>query len=329
LHAKSLRISRDACIFDDCVRYINKTCTEGAFIMNHYHALMQRLHNGDHILIDGATGTEIERRGVPMVDNAWNGAGTLTHPDIVRQVHEDYIRCGAQIVITNTFSTSRHVLQDAGLEEHFGFLNRRGVELAREARSNMQTPNVLVAGGITHWSQTGQNPSPHQLQANIEEQAAIMAAAGADLIMLEMMADVERTLILLTASQKSGLPVWVGFSCHLDEQGVVRLLAGPTLVEGIEAIKDKDVPLVSIMHTEVEDIDACLDVLQANWSGPIGVYAHSGDFVAPNWIFNDTISPEEYASAAASWMDHGVQVIGGCCGIGLEHIQLLRNVVTG
>lgn len=296
--------------------------------MTRYHALMQRLHNGDRILIDGATGTEIERRGVPMVDNAWNGGGAMTHPEIVRQVHEDYIRCGAQIVISNTFSTSRHVLQDAGLEEHFEFLNRRGIELAREARSQMQATNVLVAGGITYWSFTSNIPTREQLRANIEEQAAIMATAGADLIMLEMMADVERTRIVLTAAQKSGLPVWVGFSCKLDELGVARLLVGPTLEEGIEAIQDKDVPLVSIMHTEVEDVDACLDVLQANWSGPIGVYAHSGSFVAPNWIFNDTISPEDYASAAALWLQRGVQVIGGCCGIGVDHIQSLKKIVS-
>lgn len=295
--------------------------------MNQYLVLMQRLHNGDRILIDGATGTEIERRGVPMVDNAWNGGGAMTHPDIVRQVHEDYIRCGAQVVISNTFSTSRHVLQDAGLEEYFEMLNRRGIELVREARTNMQMPNVLVAGGITYLSFTRKIPPHDQLQANIEEQAAVMAKAGADLIMLEMMSDVEHMLITLDAAQKSGLPVWVGFSCKLDEQGVVYLRRGPLLLEGIEAIKDKNVPLVSIMHTEVEDIEASLDVLQANWSDPIGVYAHSGRFDAPNWVFNDTISPEEYTSAAKPWLQRGVQVIGGCCGIGVEHIEKLKDIV--
>ena len=288
---------------------------------------MQRLREGDRILIDGATGTEIEKRGVPMVDNAWNGGGALTHPEIVRQVHEDYIRYGAQVVITNTFSTSRHVLRDAGLEEHFEMLNRRGVELAREARTNMQAPDVLVAGGITHLSFTRQIPPDRQLQTNIEEQAAIMAEAGADLIMLEMMTDVDRMLILLEAAQKSGLPVWVGFSCNLDEAGVPHLLDGPTLVEGIEAIKDKGVRLVFIMHTEVEYIEVCLDVLQEHWSGPIGVYAHSGRFEAPNWVFDDTISPEEYALAAKPWVERGVQVIGGCCGIGVEHIAVLKDVV--
>jgi S-methylmethionine-dependent homocysteine/selenocysteine methylase len=189
-------------------------------------------------------------------------------------------------------------------------------------------PNVLVAGGITYLSFTSNVPPHDQLQTNIEEQAAILAKAGADLIMLEMMADVEHMLIVLDAAQKSGLPVWVGFSCRVDEQGVVYLRHGPPLIDGIEAIKDKDVPLVSIMHTEVEDIDACLDVLQEYWSGPIGVYAHSGRFEAPNWVFNDTISPEDYASAVKPWLQCGVQVIGGCCGIGVEHIELLKDIVV-
>ncbi|MGB3700805.1 MAG: homocysteine S-methyltransferase family protein [Anaerolineales bacterium] len=296
--------------------------------MNRYQALIQRLDNGEQILIDGATGTEIERRGVPMVDNAWNGMGAMTHPDIVRQVHEDYIRCGAQIIISNTFSTSRHVLQDAGFEEHFEVLNQRGIELAREARTNMGSPNVLVAGGIAYLSFTGKTSPPEQLRANLEEQAVIMADAGADLIMLEMMADIERTEIALEAAQKTGLPVWVGFSCHLDEVGEPHLLYGSALLEGVKAIQNYDVPVVTIMHTEVEYIDACLNVLKANWQGPIGVYAHSGKFVAPNWIFNDVISPEDYASAANSWLQQGVQVLGGCCGIGLEHMQVLKDILT-
>lgn len=296
--------------------------------MNRYQALIQRLDNGEQILIDGATGTEIERRGVPMVDNAWNGMGAMTHPDIVRQVHEDYIRCGAQIIISNTFSTSRHVLQDAGFEEHFEVLNQRGIELAREARTNMGSPNVLVAGGIAYLSFTGKTSPPEQLRANLEEQAVIMADAGADLIMLEMMADIERTEIALEAAQKTGLPVWVGFSCHLDEVGEPHLLYGSALLEGVKAIQNYDVPVVTIMHTEVEYIDACLNVLKANWQGPIGVYAHSGKFVAPNWIFNDVISPEDYASAASSWLQQGVQVLGGCCGIGLEHMQVLKDILT-
>ena len=144
-----------------------------------------------------------------------------------------------------------------------------------------------------------------------------MAAAGADLLMLEMMIKTDRMLVTLEGAQTSGLPVWVGLSCKRDTEGNIRLLGGDTLVDTLALIQDKNVPLVSLMHTQVEDIDACLEVTQAHWSGPIGVYAHTGRFTEDaKWISEGVILPKDYASSAARWLDRGVQVIGGCCGIG-------------
>jgi S-methylmethionine-dependent homocysteine/selenocysteine methylase len=291
--------------------------------------MLNRLQDGVKILIDGATGSEIEKRGVPMIKNAWNGGGAMTHPDIVRQVHLDYILSGAEVVISNTFSTSRHVLADAGLEENFEFLNRRSVELALESRAASKTDSVLIAGGITHWSFTKQVPPLPILETNTEEQALIMAKAGADLIILEMMSDVDRTLGMLAAARKSGLPVWVGFSCNLDEHGIPHLLDGPSLTAGVQAVLDEGVAVVFIMHTDVQYIDSCVKAVKDIWQGPLGVYAHSGIFVEPNWVFDDVISPEDYASAAKSWLDQGVQIIGGCCGIGNEHIQYMKKAFPG
>ena len=296
--------------------------------MNRYQALMQRIADGERILIDGATGTELEVRGVPRVPNGWNSGGASTHPDVLRQVHEDYISHGAEIVISNTFATGRNVMRDAGVEDQFEFFNRRGVELPIEARERRQTPNVLVAGGISHWSFTDNDPSLAELRANTVEQARIMAAAGADLLMLEMMATIDRLLVVLEAAQTSELPVWVGLTCERDEQGTARLLKGEKLVDAMAAIQDKEVPLVSVMHTRTEDVDACLDVVQASWSGPIGVYAHTGDFTeGAKFLARGVIPPKDYAAAAQGWLQRGVQVIGGCCGIGVDHIAMLSGVV--
>ncbi|MEQ9349182.1 MAG: homocysteine S-methyltransferase family protein, partial [Alphaproteobacteria bacterium] len=98
------------------------------------HWLAERLRNGPPLLLDGATGSELERRGVPMDDAAWSGAAVHTHPDVVREVHADYIRAGAEVVITNTFATARHALVPAGLDGETAAINRRAVALAREAR---------------------------------------------------------------------------------------------------------------------------------------------------------------------------------------------------
>ncbi|MEM7117385.1 MAG: homocysteine S-methyltransferase family protein [Chloroflexota bacterium] len=291
--------------------------------------MRQRLQAGEKILIDGATGTELERRGVPMVEGGWNAGGVLTHPEVVQQVHEDYIRMGAQIIISNTFSTGMFWLRRAGMEDHFEFLNRQGVEIAKAARDKMERPDVLIAGGMfitPREREAGVEPSVSQ--QNLKRQAQIFADAGADFIMLEMMRDIEITRWAIQAAQQAGLPVWVGFSCRLDGDGKPNMLHGEVpLADYVKAIREEPIEALLVMHTLTEDIDACLDVLQPLWSGPVGVYAHSGKFNPPNWQFIDMITPEDYAAAAAGWLKRGVQVVGGCCGIGPEHLDALRRVV--
>lgn len=295
--------------------------------MNRYDQLMSRIADGERILIDGATGTEIERRGVPQLDNAWNGGGALSHPEILRTVHEDYIRAGAEIVISNTFATHREALRAAGVEHQFADFNRRGVELAAEARARMDAPDVLVAGGISYWSWSGDWATAKELAPGVEEQAAIMAEAGADLLMLEMMIDTERMLATLTAAQKSGLPVWVGLTCRRDESGAVIMRNGDSLPDALAALAEMNVPLVSFMHTEVEHIDACLEVAREHWRGPLGVYAHSARWVNNVCFYDETVSPQDYASHAETWLQNGVQVIGACCGLGVDHVSALKPLV--
>jgi homocysteine S-methyltransferase len=292
--------------------------------MNRYERLMQRVASGRRILIDGATGTAIEKRGVPQLDNAWNGGGALSHPDVLRAVHEDYIRAGAEIIIANTFATHRHALRDADAEDQFDALNRRGVEIAIEARDRMTAPDVLVAGGISYWSWIGNWPAAEDLRASTAEQAGIIADAGADLLILEMMVDLDRMMVSLEAARTSGLPVWIRLSCKPADSGEMMLLRGGPLADALQALAAERIPLLSIMHTEVEDIDACLDVVEAHWTGPVGVYAHSARWQGESNKFDNTISPDAYAAHAKRWMDRGVSLIGGCCGLDVDHIQALR-----
>lgn len=295
--------------------------------MSRYSELMQRIRAGECILIDGATGTEIERRGVPQLDKAWNGGGALSHPQILREVHEDYLQIGAEIIISNNFATHYYALRDAGEAERFEEYNRRGVELAIEARDRTQKANALVAGGISYWSWTGNHPSLAELKAATERQVASIADAGAELFLLEMMIDIDKMLILLDAAQATGLPVWAGFTCEPDAEGVVRLRNGEPLRDALAALEGRQVDVVNIMHTEVEHIDACLEALQSHWSGAVGVYAHSSRSVNQHWIFDNTISPADYCTAARRWIDRGVSIIGGCCGIEPRHMEQLATLI--
>jgi homocysteine S-methyltransferase len=298
--------------------------------MTIFSDIQNRLDQGKIIILDGATGTELQRRGVPMHGFAWSAAALDTHPDMVRAVHEDYIRAGADVIITNSFSTARHVLEPAGLGDHLRALNQRAVSLAREARENAATGRpVAIAGSISSF-RAGVT-SAEQLEASYREQAELLAEAGVDLIALEMMYSAEHVAPAIRATLTTGLPIWVGFSCQVTGDGTVQLLDGSPLATGLRQSLAWLAPLspgrvaVTVMHTLTEDIASALEIVQQHWSGPTGVYAHSGEWIDPNWQFIDMISPEDYLTAAQQWIELGAQIIGGCCGIGPEHIRLLKE----
>ena len=268
-----------------------------------------------------------------MDDAAWDAAALVTHPDTVREVHEDYIRAGADVIITNTFATARHVLEPAGMGERFRELNTRAVTLAKEARENAADGAVFIAGSISTFTARydySYEPRAEKARANYREQAEVLAESGADVIALEMMRDIEQTTYALEAAVTMGLPVWVGFSCKTSEEGTVVLWDGDhTLTEALEQLLPLGTSLVSIMHTLTEDTPPALQEVTEYWSGPLGAYPHSGEFIMPNWQFVDMISPEDFAAEAQRWSDMGARLIGGCCGIGPEHIRLLKERLSG
>ena len=184
--------------------------------------LDEKLAAGEVIVLDGATGTEIARLGGAMNAAAWCGLANRTHPDTVRRVHESYLEAGADVITTNTFATCRHVLEGAGFGDETVAINRRAVELAREARDRVAPERpVAIAGSMSNtlaWLPGTVGPDPahvpsaEQEAANYREMADTLAEAGCDLLVMEMMMDVERATRVTRAALATGLPVWVGIS---------------------------------------------------------------------------------------------------------------------
>ena len=293
--------------------------------MARYESFMERIASGECVLTDGATGTEAERRGIPQLENAWNGGGALSHPDIIRQIHLDYLDAGAEVVISNSFATHLHALADAGEADRFGDYNRRAVELAVEARDGSDAPGALVGAGMSYWSWTDSQPPAAEMRRAATRQAKVMAAAGTDVITLEMMVDLPNLEIMLDAVSGVGWPVWAGLTCRPGDDGVIALRRGGSLSDAVRLLDAYGVDLVNIMHTEVEDISASVAAISELWQGPIGVYAHSSTEVDKQWVFDDVISPAAYCDLAARWKDQGVSLIGGCCGITTAHVIEMKR----
>lgn len=295
--------------------------------MNRYERLIKQAKCGDVILMDGATGTEVARRGVKQLKNAWIAGGALSNPDIVQTIHEDYINCDAKIITSNTFATSKHALKDAGVIHNFSTLNDAGVKLCIEARNKLAKNDVLVAGGISYWPWADEIKNLCELSDSIVEQASIMATAGADLLMLEMMVDIEKMMITFNAAKTAGLPVWVGLTCEPNSSGVMCLREGDELSKALDVLIPMKPDVILIMHTEVEHILPLVKITQSHWTGLLGVYAHSGTMDWSDGIMKNNISPEKYRAFAEKWKDAGVNFIGGCCGIGVDHMTLLSDTI--
>lgn len=303
-------------------------------------ALELSLKAGKLIVIDGATGTELERRGAAMHDKAWCAMATLTAPELLRGVHEDYIRAGARLITANTFSTNRLMLEPAGLESHFETLNRRAVELACQARERTGTiGRVAVAGSMSHQvpligggDQRDHHaiPSPEVAAAYFREMAEVLAESGVDLILLEMMSDPALANPAMAAAVATGLPVWVGFSVRAGEAGTPVAYARPELdaTAMFDAIALEGVRVAGIMHSPVNLIASTLELLKQRWSGPLMAYPDSGYFEMPHWQFVDIIPPDDFVAFSRPWIAAGVQIVGGCCGLGVEHIKALTAALA-
>jgi len=311
--------------------------------------LDNKLNNKEIIVLDGATGSEIARLGAAMNSSAWCGVANKTHPDIVRQVHEEYIRAGADVVTANTFSTSRHVLASAGLAEETVSINTRAVELAREAVNNVSPERAIaVAGSMSNmlaWIPGTVSPDPRFLPTpeeefnNYQEVAQALAKSGVDLILMEMMTDIDRSSLAISAAVETGLPVWIGTSCTLRDDGSVsawnqhseepatRLSPDHLRAEDksyetlVEAMLSFQPQVMGVMHSTIETTNAGLQTLYDHWQGPIMAYPETSSEVRKG--ISEQVEPSAFASHCRDWVEGGVQIIGGCCGTTIEHIRTM------
>ncbi len=301
-----------------------------------YKEIERKLEARELILLDGGTGTEIQRKGAPMSGEVWCALATRSHPEILRDVHVDYINAGADIVTANTFASSPLMLQGHGLLGDMEALDRQAVRIALEVRDTMERP-VAVAGSMsamrpmipgTDMIRTDFSMSESDTRPLYRQKAETLADAGVDMIIMEMMRDLDYSIWATEAAVATGLPVWMGISVHRRADGelagfnrhefTLRDLIGPLMAAGAK--------VALVMHSSVPDTDEALPTVFGTWSGPVGAYPESGYFTIPDWVFGE-ITPQEFATKTKEWRAQGVAVIGGCCGVSPEHIAAARDAL--
>ncbi len=300
--------------------------------------MKDRLDAGGVIILDGGTGTELERRGVPMDSGAWCGPATLDHLAVLEAVHRDYIAAGADIITANTYASSPLMLDPAGFGDRFEEINRAAIKAAHRARMAAGRKDVAVAGSLSHMipvvkgadqSDLTRVPAQAEMKEALQRLASLQKNEGCDLILLEMMYHPERMAPVFEAARSTGLPVWAGFSARRGADGRVLGFArecDTPFEDVVQILAEFDVAAAGIMHAPSNVIADALSILRRVYDGPLMAYPDSGYFKMPHWQFDAIIPPDDFRHYADDWVASGVQIVGGCCGLSPEHIRAIAPI---
>jgi S-methylmethionine-dependent homocysteine/selenocysteine methylase len=294
-------------------------------------SFLKRLAVARPILLDGATGTELNRRGVNTDLPLWSARALLEAPDVLRQIHADYARAGAEVITADTFRTHRRSLARGGQADRAAELTSLAVSLAREAAAQAAPGRECFVAGSQAPLEDCYSPELVPPQADCErehaELAQNLAAAGVDLILVETMNTIREAVAATRAARATGLPVLTSFVCRSDG----RLFSGESVTAAVQAVAPLGVAGLLINCTPSASIHQPFAELVAAVKarpGPVpirGLYAnigHTNDI--DGWTLTADVTPLEYARLASGWLAQGANLVGGCCGTTPAHIAALR-----
>jgi len=284
---------------------------------------LERISAGSVLAADGATGSNLTRRGIPAGKSgeAW----VLENPFEITRLAADFVEAGADIVLTCTFGASRLHLEQMGMAAQAESINRTAVRLAKDACKG----ETLVAGSI---GPTGQMLKPfgtlsvEAARETFAEQARWLAEAGVDLIVIETQFDLgEAGAAVQAVRMVTDLPLVCSFSY---DRGT-RTMMGVSPARVAQAFAEAGVDMLGInCGRSLEDNFKALQELRAATTLPIWFKPNAGlPSVDENANAFYKTTPEEMADSVSAWVSAGAQVIGGCCGTSPQHLQAIAAAV--
>lgn len=287
--------------------------------------LRERLAAGEVFITDGATGTSLQRMGLPV--GAAAERWVLENPDAIRSLEQAFIEAGSDIILTCTFGGTRLRLDASGLADRFEAVNCKAVQIAQEAA---MATDVLVAGSI---GPTGHMLSPlgtlsvEEAWEEFADQARILLESGVDLIVIETQFDMNEATAAVRGvrAMDSEIPLVCSFSY---DRGT-RTMMGVRPVQMAETIGALDVDVLGINcgRSLDENFEALLELREATdkpiWFKPNAGMPEMDADGKPTY----SVTPEEMGALVPGWLEAGAQFVGGCCGTSPEHLAEIVKVV--
>jgi 5-methyltetrahydrofolate--homocysteine methyltransferase len=291
--------------------------------------VLDRLQQQGFLVLDGAMGTQLFARGLVSGGSpeAWN----VEHPERVQNVHQAYVDAGSDVILTNSFGGTRYRLKLHEMQDRVVELNRAAARNARAAADAAGHP-VLVAGSM---GPTGEllvpmgNMTYEQCRAAFAEQAQGLIEGGVDVLWVETMSDLNEVKAAVEGARAVSADIPICATMSYDTRGRTMMgVTGAVMAQelaglGLTAIGancGNNLPeteaALAEMHAAMPDL---ILIAKANAGMP--------RFEGEKLVYDGT--PEVMAAYADRVHQHGVALIGGCCGSGPEHIRMMKQVLTG
>jgi S-methylmethionine-dependent homocysteine/selenocysteine methylase len=290
------------------------------------------------VILDGGTGRELQRLGAPFRQPEWSALSLMEAPEYVYQCHENYIRAGADVITTNSYAIVPFHIGEEGFKRQGAELVTLAGQLAHDAKTHASR-SVQVAGSIPPVMGSyrpdlfDESSARHLLEV-------LMRGLNPwiDLWLAETLSSSLEAKLFLTQLGSDPKPRWISFTLDDNrDKSDPRLRSGETIAAALKNIEPFAFDALLFNCSQPETMLAAISTLKSmGFAKRIGVYANAfpaqnGEEAANEHLHDirTDLTPSTYASFANQWIQAGATIIGGCCGIGPEHIhtcaQTLRD----
>ncbi|MCX5577453.1 homocysteine S-methyltransferase family protein [Kaistia terrae] len=291
-------------------------------------------------ILDGGMGRQLERIGAPFRLPEWSALALIEAPHLVQKAHEQFIESGAEIVTTNTYAIKPHQIGAERFEAEGLLLADRAGRVARAAADQAGRP-VRVAGSLPPVFES-YRPELFDAAGAPEILGVLVEglAPHVDLWLIETQSSTVEALAAIAAIADHPKPIWVSYTLK-DEAGRTgppELRSGETVATGVTKAVEAGAVSILFNCSQPEVMEAAIrearETLDANGRSDVSLGVYANAFAAeaesdePYAGISDIradVTPARYLVWATRWIDAGASIVGGCCGIGPEHIAEIRH----
>lgn len=275
------------------------------------------------LILDGAIGSLLLSKGVKPDKYLWSSIANLREPDIVKEIHLDYIKAGADIITTNTFRTNPSAIKLSRYDINYEDFIEQSVHLASDLKQEF---DILVAGSnapAEDCYQVERTLAYRDIEYNHKKHIDLLYESGCDIILNETQSHLDEIEIISKFCSDNEIPFILSF--YFDHN--LNLLSGEPLFEAVQLVLDFSPAAVSFNCVPPKDFETFIKSYSLNFEW--GFYLNCGKGEPTDEAIKCSLSPDEYLKDLKKWLPKDPLFVGACCGSNPNHIKVIKEYLDG